>query len=146
KQHALRHLGLNPRNLLVQGDRLWIANFGLVPLVWLPTGQIAGPLNARYAAPELFDRGDAPAADQYSLALIYTEMLSGVHPRPQRPGSGLVRRPGSNARGAPGARPQRIDLDLLPPADRDVVARGLDAAPDRRYPNCQALVDALDAA
>jgi serine/threonine protein kinase len=103
--HGLCHLGLHPSNLLVQDDRLWVADFGLVQLVWLPTGQLAGPLNARYAAPELFEPsegGPGPGADQYSLALIYAEMLSGAPPRPQRPDSAVPHpAPGRGRRARP---------------------------------------------
>ncbi len=144
EQFGLRHLGLHPRNLFVQDGRLWFADFGVIELVWLPTGQAAGPLNARYAAPELFEQGDYNAADQYSLALIYAEMLTGAHPRPQRQGLGQMRRSGDRRSG--GARLPPIDLTLLPQPDRDVVARALDASPPKRYPNCRAFVDALESA
>ncbi len=125
-----------------------LAEFGLVPLVWLPTGQPAGQLNPRYAAPELFDRGDSPTSDQYSLAVIYTEMLSGVPPRQHRgpvngPGSGLHRRPQrSEVRGKAQAR---IDLDLLPSADREIVARALSDDPRQRFASCTELIRALEA-
>jgi serine/threonine protein kinase len=144
EQHNLHHLSLHPRNLLVQDDRLWIADFGLVPLVWLPTGQRAGPLNARYAAPELFERPDSNTADQYSLALIYAEMLTGAQPRSLRPPAGPPRRSGS--RSSVMHRPQRIDLDLLPLPDREIIVRALDPLPAKRYPNCLALVEALESA
>jgi hypothetical protein len=145
EQHGLHHLSLHPRNLFVQQSLLRVADFGLVELVWLPTGQAAGPLNARYAAPELFDgRPPFPAADQYSLALIYTEMLTGVAPRALRTGVMPFRRPVAGR--PPTTRPQRFDLDLLPQPDREVILRALDPAPEQRYPNCRALVEALEAA
>ncbi|MGL4552282.1 MAG: protein kinase domain-containing protein [Gemmataceae bacterium] len=141
-RHGLQHLGLNPRNLLIDDGVLRIADFGLIPLVWLPTGESAATLNGRYAAPELFDRKPSRTADQYSLALIYAEMLTGVHPRPNRPGSGLHRRlpPG----GAKGGRGPKFDLDLLPAPDREVVTRALSADPAKRYPSCAAFVHALE--
>jgi hypothetical protein len=131
-----------------------IADFGLVPLAWLPGGQPAGPLNPRYAAPELFERGGGPAADQFSLALVYAELLSGVHARPMRgsaPGSGVFRqvpRPATPGSRPSGVRkgPARIDLDLLPTADRPILSRALSDNPRQRFPNCTELVDALEAA
>jgi serine/threonine protein kinase len=145
---GLAHLGLNPRGLALHRGRLWLTDFGLVPLVWLPTGKSVTQLNARYAAPEVRDEGGGPAADQYSLALIYAEMLTGIHPRPQRLSSGLHRRPGAKgASRVPAPRtPPRVDLDLLPTADREVIARALHADPARRYASCTALVEALEAA
>jgi serine/threonine protein kinase len=146
EEHGLQHLGLNPKNLLLQQERLWIADFGVIPLVWLPTRQFAGPLNNRYAAPELFGSSESSTADQYSLALIFAEMLSGSHPRSQR-ASGLHGRPALNGARTPAMnRPPRIDLDLLPVRDRRVLARALDADPDKRFPNCRALIDALEKA
>ncbi|HZY85045.1 MAG TPA: protein kinase [Gemmataceae bacterium] len=143
---GLQHLALNPRSLALLRGRLWLTDFGLVPLVWLPTGKSVAQLNARYAAPGPGDEG--PGADQYSLALIYAEMLTGIHPRPQRLSSGLHRRLAAKGASRPPAprTPQRIDLELLPGADREVIARALHSDPARRYPNCTALVEALEAA
>jgi serine/threonine protein kinase len=161
-EHVLQHLGLNPRNLLVDGERLWIADFGVIPLAWLPTGEPAAALNSRYAAPELFDGGPAPSSDQYSLALIYAEMLAGVHPSrlrtglPGRGSSGKHRRLGARSLTpprppdrAPASRQapaSRLDLDLLPVADRAVLTRALHPEPAQRWPSCLALVEALEAA
>src|SRR5262249_25093412 len=78
REYRVQHLGLNPRNLVLAGGQLLIADFGLVALLWLPAGQEVGALNARYSPPELLGRGPAPAlvhCDQYSLALIYHELL-----------------------------------------------------------------------
>jgi serine/threonine protein kinase len=148
REQGLSHLALNPRSLALHRGRVWLIDFGLVPLVWLPTGEPITPLNARYAAPGPWGKGDGPAADQYSLALIYAEMLTGIHPRPQRLSSGRHRRHAHKATNwvAPPRTPPRLNLDLLTPADRDVVGRALDADPARRYENCTAFVAALEAA
>ncbi len=172
QEHGLFHLGLNPRSILLQPEGVRLADFGLVPLVWLPTGQPAGQLNPRYAAPELFDKGEAPTSDQYSLALIFAEMLSGVPPKPPAqprglprglpqgaggpvngPGSGVHRRP-SRHTPTPGCRPPaggrkvpaRIDLDLLPAADRAVLARALHDDPRQRFASCTEMIQALEGA
>jgi hypothetical protein len=138
---GLSHLGLNPRNLLVDGDRLLLAEFGLVPLVWMGAGQLPAQLNARYAALELYEGHPHPTSDQYGLALIYAEMVSGFHPRPRVSSSGLHRR------GSAGARPTaRLDLDLLPSCDRDVITRALSPDPAQRFGSCCELIDALDEA
>jgi serine/threonine protein kinase len=143
-QQGLQHLGLHPRNLLVQGMRLWVADFGLIPLVWLPAGHSAATLNGRYAAPELFDRRPSRSADQYSLALIFTEMLTGIHPRPTRPNSGVFRRPGSGVQPKLGTRQVKIDLGLLPAPDREVVARALADDPAKRFDSCTEFIEALE--
>ena len=90
----LPHLGINPTQIIVEDDRVFLEDFGLAPLLWLPSGRPASLLNPRYSAPELHETVSGPAADQYSLALIYTEMLTGIYPRKGSAGkSGLHRRP-----------------------------------------------------
>ncbi|MFO0930562.1 MAG: protein kinase [Gemmataceae bacterium] len=143
-RHGTAHLCVNPRNMLVDGDRLWLADAGLVPHVWTLLGLGPTSVNARYAAPELYDRPGGGAADQFALALIYTEMLTGFLPRVPR--AAPIGR-GSSSRGSSHSRAQpRIDLDLLPVHDRETVRRALDADPDGRFPSCVAFLDALEAA
>jgi hypothetical protein len=123
---GMAHLGLNPRNLLLEGEHLRIADFGLGHLLRLSAEQNITQLNARYSAPELWRGQGGPAADQYSLALIYHEMLTGVLP-------------GTVGGGGPG-------LDLLPTADRPAVHRALDPDPAHRWPSCTAMLRALETA
>ncbi|MFQ3650947.1 MAG: protein kinase, partial [Gemmataceae bacterium] len=147
EKYQLQHLGLNPRVLLVDKQTVRIADFGLIPLVWLPTGESAATLNPRYSAPELFERKLSKTADQYSLALIYAEMLTGVHPRPNRPGgSGVIRRPTLGTKSGATIRRPRLDLDLLPAHDRKVIARALSPAPQERFSSCVEFLDALERA
>ncbi len=134
QQHRLAHLALNPGNLLVHNDRVLLFEYGLVPLVWLPQGKTAGGLNPRYAAPETYGPHAAAAADQYSLAMIYAELLTGLPPRPSR----------ATARAS--ASRGKLDLDLLPAFDRSVLARALDSDPQRRFPTCTDFLRALEQA
>src|SRR5262249_25852486 len=126
----------------------WLADYGLVPLLWLPAGRTADQLNAHYAAPETGRGTPGPTADQFSLALIYAEMLSGFLPRSaqRRPGSGLVRRPRAGRAPELTTLANRIDLDLVVAPDREALARALHDDPARRFPSCTALVEALEAA
>jgi serine/threonine protein kinase len=126
QRHGMAHLGLNTRNLLLDGDRLLLADFGLGHVVRHAGEQSAGLLNSRYSAPEVYRGRGGPAADQYSLALIYHEMLTGVLP-------------GTVGGGGPG-------LDLLPAEDRPALLRALDPDPLRRWPSCTDLVRALETA
>jgi serine/threonine protein kinase len=134
RQHAVAHLGLNPRNLLLRDGQVWLADFGLMALVWVAGGQLAGPVNERYAAPELFAAGGGPASDVFSLALIYAEMLTGIHPRRHR----------SGARSPAGREQGRLNLDFLTAADRDVIARALHNDPACRFATCTELMHALE--
>jgi serine/threonine protein kinase len=135
KNYRLQHLGLTPRQLYLIDDKVRVADFGLVELLWLPSGQQPGALNARYAPPELFERQITRAADQYSLALIYQELLTGVHPfRNMNPRQMAT----PKLRGKP-------DLGLLPAADRPHIQKALHLDPDRRFATCSAFIEALDA-
>jgi serine/threonine protein kinase len=136
RQHGALHLGLTPRTLLLDGGRLVISDMGLAHLLWGPAGQLATALDARYAAPELFEGRSDPSADQYSLAVLFQELLTGVHPFPELP-------PGN-----PEARRAQMRPELAPlaEADRAVIARALDPDPQRRYSSCPEFVLALTAA
>ena len=123
KGHGLFHLGLNPNNLVFTGGKVQVAEFGFVHWLWWPAGHLIAPINPRYSAPEVFERQAVRAADQYSLALIFCEMLTGAHPLhgQQRP-----RAPGERFRCKP-------DLRLLSRGDREILARALAADPQKRF-------------
>jgi serine/threonine protein kinase len=127
KQHRLAHLRLNPRNLLLDGDRLLLADFGPAALFPRAGGSLDAQGQRRYSAPELLDGRATPSCDQYSLAVIYQEMLTGAHP----------------LRGGPDRPP---NLDPLSAAEREVVARALSRDPEQRFASCTELVWALEEA
>jgi serine/threonine protein kinase len=127
RQTGLQHLGLTPRTLLFDGEHLRIADFGVLPLLWQPAGQLRGQLQARYAAPELFEQLVGEACDAYSLAIVFQEMLTGTPPWRGR------------RMGPPNLAP-------LTEADRAVLQRALDADSRRRFGSCTELVAALEAA
>lgn len=129
REHRFPHLTLQPRHIILRAERALVAQFAMAALLWPLQVKPAAALNSRYAAPELYDPGFSPSSDQYSLALIYAEMLMGVQPRPGRTG---------------GARGQgKLDLDLLPACDRPVLARALSVDPAKRYASCGEFLQAL---
>jgi serine/threonine protein kinase len=132
QQHSVQHLGLNPRSLQLEHGRPLLADFGLAQLFWLSAGQPVAQRNARYSAPELFEGTVSPACDQFSLAVIYHELLTGRH---------AFR--GQSARGTgPGGSAGPV-LESLPAHDQDVIARALHPDPRQRWPGCTDLVRAL---
>src|SRR5262249_14144087 len=85
-----------------------------------------------YAAPETFDGILTRHCDQYSLAVVYQELLTGTRP-------------------FLGGSVQEIilqhlqtdpDLSPFPPSDRPAVARALAKRPEGRFPSCPAFVKA----
>jgi serine/threonine protein kinase len=136
QQHAVCHLGLNPRTLQFVDGSLQVADFGLAHLFWLPAGQPVAQRNARYAAPELFAQQAHHATDQYSLALMYQELLTGAYAF-----TGQSRTSMALVRGK-----VKPDLGGLPAGDRTAIARALDADPQQRWPTCGDLVRRLEEA
>ena len=134
RAQGLQHLGLNPRTSLLLSQRgAQIADMGLVELFWLPAGQPVAQMNGRYAAPELFQGHVSRACDQFSLAMIYHEMLTGVHPY-----GNISQRQMTQLRST-----GKINLDLLPAPDRAVIARGLHPDPNQRYRTNTEMLEAL---
>ena len=126
----LHHWNLNPYSLLITKSQIYFTDFGLVPLIRMKTGLSVQDVNRRYAAPEMFQNAPAKTSDQYSLALIYIEMLTGVHPRPK------ISVRGDQAR-------MKIDLTLLPATEQRAIRKALDHDPKKRFASCQAFLEAL---
>ena len=88
-----------------------------------------------YSAPEVFDGKPSPHSDQYSLAIVYGEMLTGALPfQPGNP-AWIVQQ---HRHGTP-------DLSSLPERQRPVIARALSKSPVERYATCTAMIAALEA-
>jgi serine/threonine protein kinase len=132
QQHGVQHLNINPRNLVLDHGWLRIAEFGYAQVLWLPEGHEVARRNLRYAAPELVAGHAVRGCDQYSLALVYAEMLTGHHPyRGRTPMGAAVTDP---------------DLSPLPDRDREVIARALRPDPRERWPSSTEMLLALEGA
>jgi hypothetical protein len=134
ERHCLQHLDIKPANLLISGDHIKVADFGLVKELASRTqnSMVAG-MTPTYSSPEMFDDSPSPHSDQYSLAIVYQEMLTGVLPFPGRTAAQLANQ---HLR----AQPQ---LAALVETDRPVVVRALAKNPAERYPTCRSFVKAL---
>jgi hypothetical protein len=135
EEHQLQHLVLHPGAFLLQGGEIRLADFGLAQLVWLPAGHPVGQLNQRYAAPELIAGRVSPSCDQYSLAVIFLELLTGLHPFR---GQSRPRKGKPTSRSVP-------NLSLLMPTDQAILSRALNSDPEQRFGSCSEFVRALEA-
>ena len=132
QQHGLQHLGLNPRSLVLSHGWLQLVDFGLAQLLWLPAGQDIAQRNTRYCAPELFEGRVSPFCDQFSLAVLYAELVCGQHP---------FKSQGNLASSTSRDKPV---LDSLNAQEAEVIRRALDVNPNKRWPNCTEMLLALE--
>jgi hypothetical protein len=131
--HALQHLDIKPENLLLLANHVKVADFGLVKDLRQSEASLVGGMTPLYAAPEVFRGGPSPRSDQYSLAIVYLEMLTGKLPFVAGNAAELTLQ---HLNDLP-------DLSALASADRYAVSRALAKDPQHRYPTCRAFVDAL---
>src|SRR6202047_2786493 len=75
-QFQLQHLDIKPQNLFLVFNHVKVADFGLVKdLGSKATATITGGVTPVYAAPETFDGWLSRFSDQYSLAIVFQELL-----------------------------------------------------------------------
>jgi serine/threonine protein kinase len=122
---AIQHRDIKPSNLLLFGDRVKVADFGLVSSIGSPVqeGRKGGTLD--FCAPEVFQGRLSDKTDQYALAVTYCILRTGhvpFHDTPDSFRSDYVR--------------PTPDLGLLQPAEQHLVARALAKEPHHRWGSC----------
>ncbi|NUQ63439.1 MAG: protein kinase [Pirellulales bacterium] len=133
ENHSLQHLDIKPENLLLVAGRIKVADFGLVKQLSQPNVSLIGGLTPTYSAPELFDGYPSRWSDQYSLAIVYCQMLTGALPFD---GTTPARLAVQHLQASP-------CLSDLPPCDRPAIGKALSKNPSQRFPNCRQLIDQL---
>jgi hypothetical protein len=133
EQHGLQHLDIKPGNLLIQGNHAKVGDFGLTKHLGIATTATIKGFTPLYVPPELLEGQPCSSSDQYSLAIVYQVMLTGVPPFNGRTTAQLTSQHLS-------ATP---DLSALPSCDRGVVARALSRNPSMRFSGCRQFVDEL---
>ncbi|HJT76608.1 MAG TPA: tubulin-like doman-containing protein, partial [Gemmataceae bacterium] len=132
-EYGLQHLDIKPQNLFLVHQHIKVGDFGLVKDLEGMRASVTGGVTPVYAAPETFDGWVSRHSDQYSLAIVYQELLTG-----QRPfAGGTVRQLVMQHLQA------QPNLASLPEAERPIIARSLAKHPDERYPTCKELIQAL---
>jgi hypothetical protein len=133
QKHHLQHLDVKPENLLLVAGHVKVADFGLVKDVGKSQASLVGGLTPLYSAPEVFQGSPSPNSDQYSLAVLYEEMLTSVLPFAGVTAAELTLQ---HLHDDP-------DLSPLPDADRYVLSRALSKDPAQRFGSCSELIASL---
>jgi len=133
QQYQLQHLDIKPQNLFLVHNHAKVADFGLVKDLEGMMATVTGGITPVYAAPETFDGVVSRFCDQYSLAIVYQELLTG-----QRPfnGTSLQQLIMQHLSAQP-------NVSLLPKGDRAAINKSLAKKPEQRFPSCMDLVRAL---
>ncbi len=150
--HGITHRDLKPANIVAHrygsGERVYkVIDFGLAALAAAPDAtRLTLPFTflgtMAYAPPEqLAGESVGPAADQYSLAVVAYEMLTGRRPFDAAEPMALAQQVMRGVIEAPTSlRP------VLPPDLDGIIGRAMSRAPADRWPSVSAFAEALSAA
>lgn len=132
-EFGIQHLDIKPANLFDVRGHIKVADFGLAKMFEGERAKMSGGITPIYAAPESFDGWVSRNTDQYSLAIVYQEMLSGrrpfIGPSPMQ----LMFQHST-------AEP---DVSSLPEDDRPIIRRALEKNPEKRWGSCSEFVREL---
>lgn len=134
-KYHIQHLDVKPQNLFLMYNHVKVADFGLAKTFEGGRGTVTGGVTPVYAGPETFEGYVSRYTDQYSLAIVFQELLTGTRPFN---GSNTKQLVMQHLNGTP-------DLDHVPVSDRPILARALAKKPEDRWPSCMDLMRALRA-
>ncbi|HEV7846951.1 MAG TPA: serine/threonine-protein kinase, partial [Thermoleophilaceae bacterium] len=139
---GLVHRDVKPANVMIEGQRCYLADFGLTKrassnsMQLTQAGQFLGTVD--YVAPEQIEGGDLDGrADVYALGCVLFECLTGSRPYPRESQVAVLY---AQLREPP-PKPRELRPDL-PLGIDEVVGRAMSKRPDDRYSSCGGFVAA----
>ncbi len=133
-QYGLQHLDVKPANLFLTAGHVKVGDYGLVKKLD-GANMVRGScgLTPKYVAPEVL-RGEVHTrSDQYSLALVYQELLTGKFPYAAKSTQQMMLAHISS----------QPDVSPLPKSDQSAVFTALQKRPEDRFASCMDFVAAL---
>ena len=135
---GVQHCDIKPFNILITGSSAQVCDFGLARVQGAvrATASLSGTV--AYAAPECLENAGDPSTttDQYSLAITYYELRTGVLPFPKESFVAVMQ----------ASLAGKLDLSKVNYAEETVLRRATARQPGNRYPSAGAMVKALRSA
>jgi eukaryotic-like serine/threonine-protein kinase len=146
--HRILHCDVKPENILIDGDHVYLADFGISRVVrhdalqWRASSAESSGGTPTYVSPEqAFGEPDLDGrSDLFSLACIAWEMLAGQPPFIGSSDRDIVARRFAGPADAARAFPRSV-----PASVRSEIGRALSLEPERRQPSVSNFAEALDA-
>ena len=137
QRHGLQHLDVKPENIFLLSGHVKVGDYGLVRRRKPDRGttEATHGFTPRYSAPEILEGRVDHRSDQYSLALVFAELLNGRFPYSGTTAQKLMIQHRSEA----------PNLTALAREDEPSVRRALSKEPSERFPSCVAFIQALSA-
>ncbi|MGL6073504.1 MAG: protein kinase domain-containing protein [Fimbriiglobus sp.] len=135
RKHKLQHLDVKPANLFYVGGHVKVGDYGLVARFEAGggKGRLGRGLTPKYVAPEILQNQVDSRSDQYLLALVYFELLTGAFPFEARTAEQML---AAHASAPPNLEPLGVN-------DRETLRRALAKSPNERFSSCLEFVKEL---
>jgi serine/threonine protein kinase len=137
--HSIQHRDIKPENILLLGQDVKVADFGLAKVLQGSMAALrtqSSAITVAYAAPEFFYGNVTKWSDQYSLAIAYCHLRTG-----RLPFSGANR-----AKVMESHKQGKLDLSALSEAESRIIQRATALKPEDRYSTCTEMINELERA